>query len=130
MFSSLWEDAMWFTDLSPIVLFLSTLTEKAYEGAFPNVRQLLDKKLVQFARLPASVHTKPMEILCNGYMSMLYHLLCEESQLKNYEKFCQDALANFHERLVSYDPDLDDQLLFKFSSISVMAVRRLQMSSK
>jgi len=106
------------------------LTEKFYEGAYPNLRQLLDRKLVQFARLPASVQPKPMEILCHGFMSMLYHLLCEESQLKNYEKYCQDTLSNFHERLIAYDPDLDEHLLFKFSSISVMAVRRLQMSSK
>ncbi len=61
---------------------------------------MLDTKMVQFARRPATPEPKPMELLCNGFTRLLFQLLFEESQI-NYEKvskvFSHDE--SFHTKL-------------------------------
>lgn len=71
----------------------STLSQNPYEGADPNLQQHFDKNIVQYTRLPATYEPKPMETLCYGFVSMLYHLLCEKTHLPNYEQVCRYILA-------------------------------------
>lgn len=67
-------------------IYYSVQSVNAYEGAYTNLRQLLDRKIVQFARLPASVESKPIDTLVNNILSLMYYFLYEHSQLQNYER--------------------------------------------
>lgn len=71
---------------SAYYLLYSVQSTNAYEGAYSNLRQLLDRKIVQFARLPASVEPKPIDTLVNSVLSLMYYFLYEHSHLPNYER--------------------------------------------
>ncbi|ODM95526.1 Protein SMG5, partial [Orchesella cincta] len=110
-------------------LLYSIQSASTYDGSYSNLRQLLDRKIVHFARLPASVESRPMDTLVNNILSLMYYFLYEHTQLQNYERHCQEALTNFTERLVTFDPELDEKFLFQLSSVCVMMVWRLQVTN-
>ncbi|CAL8098859.1 unnamed protein product [Orchesella dallaii] len=110
-------------------LLYSIQSTTAYEGSYSNLRHLLDRKIVQYARLPASVESRPKDTLVNNILSLTHFFMFEHTQLQNYERHCQEALTNFTERLVTSDPEVDEKFLFQLSSICVMIVWRLQVSN-